>query len=253
MKGIFKVTNLFRVLNGTLLSPFLNSKDSMSGLPPTLLDGFSLAAGVIEAGTTSKIQIMPYVTQVIFVRRGQLKIYMKGPQDPDSYFLSVEQDEAVLAEHGTFFQLINESMKPCELLYIVSPAYLAEMGQKRVIYDDSVVLNEDWVKLKGSNWQPAVKIPTAVQRQEAQRRLSERPSPDQVLAAAKQIRQDRSRADFYEDTKILAQSLEGVLHIEHGEALEIARQINEDRTGANYYGDGDISLLAQVLTPQSRA
>jgi mannose-6-phosphate isomerase-like protein (cupin superfamily) len=253
MKRIFKSMNLLRAPDGTLSSPFLNSKNSMSSFPPNILDGFSMAAGVIEAGTTSKIQIMSYVTQVIFVRRGQLKIYMKGPQDPDSYFLSVEQDEAVLAEPGTFFQLINESIKPCEVLYIVSPAYLVEMGQKRVIYDDSVVLNEDWVKLKESNWQPAVKIPTAVQRQEAERRLSERPSPDEVLAAAKQILQDRAGADFYENKEILAQYLEGVLHIEHGEAAEIARQIDEDRRGANFYGDGDISLLAQVLTPRSRA
>ena len=45
MNQVFKIASPFQVPDGTLVSPFLNAKDSESGLPFNLLDGFSLAAG----------------------------------------------------------------------------------------------------------------------------------------------------------------------------------------------------------------
>lgn len=172
MKQVFKVVEPFRVPDGTLVSPFLNPKDNMSGLPFDLLDGFSLAAGTIESKTASKIHLMPFVTQVTFVRRGNLQVRMKGLRDVDVYSLSTRTDEAVLTEPGTFFQLVNEGKEHCEVLYIVSPAYLFEMFNGQVVYDDSVALEENWDDLKSSGWHPSVQPPTIKQRQEVEQRLA---------------------------------------------------------------------------------
>jgi hypothetical protein len=174
MRQVFKVVDPFRVPDGTLVSPFLNSKDNMSGLPFDLLDGFSLAAGTIEPKTSSKIHQMPFVTQVTYVRRGSLEVRMKGPQDHDLYSLIARIDEAVLTEPGTFFQLVNDGHESCEVLYIVSPAYLFEMSDGKVVYDDSLVLEENWDDLKSSGWHPTVPLPTREQRQEAAHRLAAR-------------------------------------------------------------------------------
>ncbi len=45
MKKIYSPAEPFEVLDGTLVSPFLNTKDSKSGLPFDPLDGLSPAAG----------------------------------------------------------------------------------------------------------------------------------------------------------------------------------------------------------------
>jgi mannose-6-phosphate isomerase-like protein (cupin superfamily) len=172
MKQVFKVSEPYRVPDGTLVSPFLNCKDSRSGLPFDLLEGFSLAAGTIEPKTRSKIHLMPFVTQVTFVRQGDLRVRMKGPRDEDSYSLSVRTDEAVITAPGTFFQLINDETETCEVLYIVSPAYLLEMSNERVVYDDSVVFEENWDYLESSGWRPSVQPPTLQQRKEAEHRMS---------------------------------------------------------------------------------
>lgn len=160
--------------DGTLVSPFLNPMDSMSGLPIELLTGFSLAAGTIEPKTRSKILIMPFVTQVTFVRRGILEVRMKGHHDEESYSLQVRTDQAVLTKPGTFLQLINEGSEPCAVLYISSPAYVFEMSGGQVVYDDSVVLEEGWHDLKSQGWHPKAQIPTKEQRQETKQRLGDR-------------------------------------------------------------------------------
>ena len=174
MRQVYKILEPFRVPDGTLVFPFLNSKDSSSGLPFDLLDGFSLAAGTIEPKTSSKIHLMPFVTQVTFVRRGHLQVRMKGPLDDDCYSLNARTDEALLTEPGTFFQLINDGKDSCEVLYIVSPAYIFEISNGQVVYDDSVVLEEDWDDLKSSGWHPAVQLPALEQRPQAEHRLATR-------------------------------------------------------------------------------
>ena len=50
MKKLFEIRDFFRVPDGTLVAPFLNSKDDNSDLPFDLLNGFSISAGEIEAG-----------------------------------------------------------------------------------------------------------------------------------------------------------------------------------------------------------
>jgi hypothetical protein len=97
---------------------------------------------------------------------------MKGPRDDDSYSLSIRTDEAVITEPGTFFQLVNDESESCEVLYIVSPTYLFEMSNEHVVYDDSVVFEENWDYLKSSGWRPAVQLPTIEQRQGAEHRMS---------------------------------------------------------------------------------
>jgi mannose-6-phosphate isomerase-like protein (cupin superfamily) len=160
------------VQDGTLVSPFLSSEDNQSGLPHNLLDGFSIAAGTIEPGLKSKIHVMPFVTQVTFVRQGELKVCMKAAQDDIPYTLIVKNNQAIVTESGTFFQLINETEESCEVLYIVSPAYLFEQLNGMVVYDDAAVLDEDWNTLELKHLQPATKLPTIKQRQKAVRRLT---------------------------------------------------------------------------------
>jgi hypothetical protein len=48
--------------------PIPNAKDSQSDLPFKLLDGFSLAWGVIDPSSCSKIHLMPFVTRVTVVK-----------------------------------------------------------------------------------------------------------------------------------------------------------------------------------------
>ena len=174
MNRIFKIENSYQVPDGTLVSPFLNAKDSMSSLPFDLLDGFSLAAGTIEPGVSSKIHIMPHVTQVTFVTQGELLVKMKGPEDPKHYSLELQKNEAVLTEAGTYFQLLNQSTENCEVLYIVSPAYLVEIVNGELIYDDSLILDLDWKRLEKAEPSQLPSFPTLAQRQAAERRMSER-------------------------------------------------------------------------------
>jgi hypothetical protein len=72
MNRVFPITAPFRVPDGTWVSPFLSAKDSQSELPFDLLDGFSLAAGIIDPNSCSTIHVMPFVTQVTFLRSGNL-------------------------------------------------------------------------------------------------------------------------------------------------------------------------------------
>ena len=175
MKQVFDMPEPYRVPDGTLVSPILNPKDSKSNLPFDLLDGFSIAGGRIEAGSRSKIHVFPYVTQVTFVLRGTLEVWMKAAEDEEPYSLEVRAEQAVLSRPGTFFQLVNnDDTEPCDVLYIVSPPYLFLFDEvtQRVVYDDSTVLSEDWEEFRAAAWCPSVGLPTVEQRHDAYRRLA---------------------------------------------------------------------------------
>lgn len=175
MNRVFSISAPFHVPDGTLVSPFLNAKDSESALPFDILNGFSIAAGVIPPKVASKIHIMPFVTQVTFVRSGVLTVRMKSPLDHDAYQLDASAGDAILTEPKVLFQLINSGAEACEVLYIVSPAYVFEMSNDRnVLYDDSLVLQEDWNDLAGANWQLSQALPIFAQRQAALQRLAQR-------------------------------------------------------------------------------
>jgi len=64
-------------------------------------------------------------------------------------------------------------------------------------------------------------------------------------AAANHILEDRRGADYYQDTKELANYLKGSLTITEDVAKQTANDINDDRNGANYYQDE--TILAQFL------
>ena len=81
MKQIFIPKEFYKIPDGTLLSPFLNPKDSMSKLPFDLIDGFSMGMGIIEKNTNSKIHVHPHVDQVTFVLSGKITLKMKSDKD----------------------------------------------------------------------------------------------------------------------------------------------------------------------------
>jgi hypothetical protein len=134
-------TNFFRVPDGTLVQPFLNSKDVMSGLPWDLLDGLSIAAGQVDPGVVSKIHVHPFISQVTVLLSGILEIHMKDPGTPDPpYKLTLKLPDstgqlgfttaAALAQPGTFFQLDNShGTEPAQVLYICTPSYIFEPGE----------------------------------------------------------------------------------------------------------------------------
>ncbi len=171
MKRLFKIPNPFRVPDGTLVSPFLNPKDGESGLPFDLLNGFSLAAGTLEPGMHSKIHFMPHAAQVTFVRSGSLTMKMKGPDDLLPYSIEVGAAESAITQTNVLLQLINDTLVKCEVLYIVTPPYLFEKSNGTVVYDESVVLDEDWGDLEVRGWRISKHVPTTQERRSAECRL----------------------------------------------------------------------------------
>jgi len=177
MNRIFTIRDGFRVPDETTVYPFLNAKDCLSGLPWDLLDGFSLSAGDIEPKSQSKIQVMPHVTQVTFVVRGELEIVIKDAKSRDPYAFRLAEQQAVITKPSTFFQLINPADVMCRVLYIVSPPYVFDRQDSQILYDDTVVFDEDWQALAQLNWQPPVLVTgrvTAEARQAALTRLAGR-------------------------------------------------------------------------------
>jgi hypothetical protein len=184
--------NFFRVPDGTLVNPFLNPKDSMSGLPWDTLDGLSVAAGCIDPGIASEIHVHPFVSQVTVQISGSLDIHMKDPGNADPpYTLRLRlpppgrrpgfTTAAALAAAGTFLQLDNSrGSEPAHVLYLASPSYLFEPDATTdapPIYDDAVTLGNDWKRLAEHNWNPPALCDPArsyAARQDALRRLAKR-------------------------------------------------------------------------------
>lgn len=157
MKKIFEISSPFPVPDGTLLSPFLNSKDANSELPFDLLEGLSLAAGEIKPSQKSKIHVMPFVTQIIFVMRGNLTVITKAENDEEQQEVDLGPNQATIIKPNTFLQLNNPNEEDtCRVLYIVSPPYVYDVidndGEKEVVYDDSFVYDEEWNELAKTNW-----------------------------------------------------------------------------------------------------
>lgn len=152
MNRKFTAEKLFRVPDGTLVSPFLNSKDSKSDLPFDLIEGFSIAMGKIEAHTNSLIHIHPHITQVTYVLSGGINLKMKGEKDLEPYEVEVKENQAGISNPGELFQLINPYNEDAVVLYIVSPAFVFELKDNEVIYNDAITLNESWEELKNQKF-----------------------------------------------------------------------------------------------------
>jgi mannose-6-phosphate isomerase-like protein (cupin superfamily) len=164
MRRVFIQPDPNRVPDGTLLSEVLR------------VDGFSLAAGVIEPGLSSKIHLHPFVTQVTYVQSGRLMVWMRGPSDEKPYSLELFSKQACLTEPGTFFQLVNPAYEPSHVLYIVSPPFLFETGPTgNAVYNDAVVLDESWEDLARDKYDLGKLVkhfPTAQERQKSAERLA---------------------------------------------------------------------------------
>jgi len=142
------------VPDGTKVYPFLNAKDLTQDLEWDLLDGFSVVAGDIGPGISSKIHVHPVVTQVTLVIQGEITIRMKDPAEEKPYQLKLKPEQAVLTRPKTFFQLVNETRKNVRVIYIVSPDYLYEVDDnKKTIYDDAISLDLTWPQLAKTRWQ----------------------------------------------------------------------------------------------------
>ncbi len=173
MNRVFRIEKVHQVPDGTWVAPFLNSKDTTSGLPADLFDGFSVAAGTIEPHPRSRIHVMPFVTPATFVLVGRLRVIMKDNR-AGPYEVQVGQHEAVLTLAGTFFQLHNPYPDPCKVLYIVSPAYLFEAAADGgVVYDDAIVLDVSWEQLAVWQWQPP-ELASLAERRERRRQCEAR-------------------------------------------------------------------------------
>ena len=155
MNRVFSPQEFFPVPDGTLVSPFLNPMYLNSGFPRDLGATFSLAAGTIEAHVESKIHVHPHVVQVTYVIKGTLMIKLKDPSTEEPYELALESAQAGVVEPGTFLQLINPGDLPASVLYIVGPPYVFEIDESgHVVYDDAVVLDQDWSQLSRLDWAP---------------------------------------------------------------------------------------------------
>jgi hypothetical protein len=154
MNRVFAIQDGFTVPDGTTVYPFLNPKYSTSGLSWDLIEGFSMAAGAIAPHSKSKIQNLPFADQVTFVIRGTLEMCIKGEESPAPYKLRLAAEQAAVTQRGTFFQLENATDILCMVLYIVSPPYVFDKVDGQILYDDAVVLDEDWQALAKLNWAP---------------------------------------------------------------------------------------------------
>jgi mannose-6-phosphate isomerase-like protein (cupin superfamily) len=145
MNHIFRLGEAFLVPDGTLVREVLAGPHDVN---------LSVAAGEIPPHTQSKIHLHPCVTQVTWVLSGALTVRMKVASASDSDFtLRLAPDESVVSRPGTFFQLINDGDALCRVLYIVQPAFLFVVDPTgRVVYNDAIVLDEDWSTLAANGW-----------------------------------------------------------------------------------------------------
>jgi hypothetical protein len=184
------------VPDGTLVNPFLNAKDALSGLPWDLLDGLGVAAGQIQPGMVSEIHVLPCISQVTILLSGELTVIMKDAGNADPPYrldLKIQTSEgdsgfgsaAVINEPGTFFQLDNSNgQEPANVFYLTSPGYLYEPGASAgsdPVYDDAIVLGRDWNRLAEQGWMPPELSDPARSAQARHRALGRRSrlKPDQ--------------------------------------------------------------------------
>jgi quercetin dioxygenase-like cupin family protein len=154
MNRIFGPGEFVTVADGTEVGAFLNATDwTIAELPTGVLEGMSIAAGRIVPGARSKIHAHPAMTQVTYVVSGDLTVKMKDASEAQPYVLEVGAGSAVISEPGSLLQLCNHTEQNVEVLYIVTPSYVIEVGDDgRVIHDDSVLVAEDWDVLDHRDW-----------------------------------------------------------------------------------------------------
>jgi len=119
-----------------------------------LLEEQSLAKGILEPDQQSFIHVHPIISHLTYVLSGQLTVKMKDKVSDEMYEIVVDEGQTVLTQPETLFQLLNNSEKKCEVLYIVSPGFIYEVENDEVLYNDQIVLeNKTWEKLKEESWE----------------------------------------------------------------------------------------------------
>lgn len=98
-----------------------------------LIDGFSLAKGIIEKNTSLKIDRHQHVNQVTYVLSGKIILKMKSEKDFEPYDVQLKAHHAGISIVGEFFKLVNTYNEDCSVLYIVSPECLYEMQGDKVV------------------------------------------------------------------------------------------------------------------------
>lgn len=152
MKHVFSVRQGFPVPDGTIVHPMLDPY-TVSGLRERHDDSLSLAVGHVPPRTSSRIHVHPLVTQVTWLLSGRLIVKMKDAAEATPYALQLAPEQAALTRPGTFFQLVNSTDRACRVLYIVAPAFLFQCDDDgSVLYNDAVVLEQDWDELAAADW-----------------------------------------------------------------------------------------------------
>lgn len=155
MKKVFSVGGGFTVPDGTVVHPIMDPQLLLRD-GPRMVGDMSLALGEIPPGTTSRIHVHPVVSQLTWVISGELDVRMKDASSDEPYTLCLGPEQSVMTEPGTFFQLINGGNRSCRVLYVVTPAFIFECDSAgRVIYNDAIVMEEDWGSLAKISWMPA--------------------------------------------------------------------------------------------------
>jgi len=177
MNQVFPPRGYFTVPDGTKVSPFLNPTDIMQkDVPWGSLGEMSIASGIIDHGISSWIHVHPAVTQVTYVVSGTLTVWMKGEDDPAPYRLDLKSGEAAISEPGDLFQLVNETDATVGVLYIVSPSYVFEMVEDKIVHDDAIRVARTWQELAASDYRaPALEVSkyeAVASRAESMRRLA---------------------------------------------------------------------------------
>lgn len=153
MNKIYRIENGVVVPDGTTVYEIIGPvQSSLAKLP--IIEEESLAFGELDPGERSHVHVHPIITHLTWVVSGTLTVGMKDKDSSEMYFIEVKEKETVLTQPGTFFQLLNNSDKICQVLYIVAPAFIFEVNEKgEVLYNDQIVLDLSWEQLKAQNWE----------------------------------------------------------------------------------------------------
>ncbi len=152
MNRVFSVEEPVLLPDGTLLSEIVGPATFFREQIAAASD-VSVALGLIKSFSASEIHIHPIVSQVTFVVSGKLKVKMKGSVDAQPYIIELQPRQSVLTQAGTFFQLINDTASDCEALYIAGPPFVFETDRDgNVLYNDALVLGNDWEALATNKW-----------------------------------------------------------------------------------------------------
>ncbi len=144
MKNVFSPQESFLLPDGTYLSHITQD----TTLPAGFTQNVSLALGRIPPHSQSLIHFHPCVTQLTFVLAGNLTVRMRGFNEKDFYELTAKQNDSIMTETQTFFQLINQTDELISVLYLVNPGFLLEFDSNgEVIYNDAIIVGDNWQEL----------------------------------------------------------------------------------------------------------